>query len=232
MNNTVLKEIKNKLLSGQKNIVGIHGPQGVGKTTLNKFLKMNLEKEGYKVICISLDDFYLPLNKMKIFLSNSNDKLYKFRGLAGTHDLNLLENTLNNLINGRKILMPIFDKSISNGFGDRIGYEEIYDNFDIIILEGWMLGYKPILDNNDIEINFFNNNLKQYKNVQDMINIWVIIETDNLDNIIDWRYSAEPKNGMTLSVFKEFMKPYFTIYKKYKLNMNKIIVNKDREVIN
>ena len=232
MNNKVLENIKKQILIGQKNIVGIHGPQGVGKTTLNGFLKKNLEEDGYKVICISLDDFYLPLNRMKDFLTNSNDKLYKFRGLAGTHDLNLLENTLNNLINNRKILMPIFDKSVSNGFGDRIGYEEIYDSFDIIILEGWMLAYRPYLNNVDNEVKFFNENLKNYKNIQNKINIWILIETDNVDNVLEWRYSAEPKNGMSISVFKEFMKPYLTIYKNYNISDDKIIVNKDREVIN
>ena len=60
---------------------------------------------------------------------------------------------------------------------------EKFDEIDIIILEGWMLGYKPILDNQDIEINIFNNNLKKYENLHNLINIWIIIETDNLDNI-------------------------------------------------
>ena len=229
MNSHILNIIRNQL-SDNTNIIGIHGPQGVGKTTLNKFLYNELSND-YNIIILSLDDFYLPYQEMNKFLESCNNKLYKFRGLAGTHDIKLLYDTLINLKNGIKTLVPIFDKSSYNGFGDRIGYNEVNKKIDIIILEGWMLGYKPIVDNQDMEIDIFNNNLKKYENIHNLINIWIIIETDNLDNIYNWRLSAEPEGGMDIDTFKKFMEPYFVIYNKYSISSNKIIVDKNRNII-
>ena len=229
MNIHILERIKSNL-TDKTNIVGIHGPQGVGKTTLNKFLFNELSKD-YNIMILSLDDFYLPYIEMNNFLNGCNDNLYKFRGLAGTHDLKLLFNSLINLKNNRKTLLPIYDKSAFNGFGDRIGYIENNKKIDIIILEGWMIGYKPIIDNINNELKTFNDNLKRYDEIQKLINIWIIIETDNLNNIYEWRLSAEPKGGMNLETFKEFMKPYFVIYNNYSINGDKIIVNKNREII-
>ncbi len=58
MNSHILKIIKSKI-NNNTNIIGIHGPQGVGKTTLNKFLYNELSND-YNLILLSLDDFYLP----------------------------------------------------------------------------------------------------------------------------------------------------------------------------
>ena len=232
MNEYILNRIKKNIYYDKKNIIGIHGPQGVGKTSLNKYLKKNLNNDKFNVIFLSLDDFYLKINEMKTFLKNSSNNLYKFRGFPGTHDIELLYNTINNLINDKKTLLPVFDKTIDNGFGDRVKYNEFNDKYNIIIFEGWMIGYEPFLDNIDEEYNLFNENLKKYKKIQDLVTLWICIETDNLDNIIDWRFSAEPKNGMNKETFLEFMKPYFKIYKKYNVKKDKIIVDKNRIVIN
>ena len=232
MNEYILNRIKKNIYYDKKNIIGIHGPQGVGKTSLNKYLKKNLNNDKFNVIFLSLDDFYLKINEMKTFLKNSSNNLYKFRGFPGTHDIELLYNTINNLINDKKTLLPVFDKTIDNGFGDRVKYNEFNDKYNIILFEGWMIGYEPFLDNIDEEYNLFNENLKKYKKIQDLVTLWICIETDNLDNIIDWRFSAEPKNGMNKETFLEFMKPYFKIYKKYNVKKDKIIVDKNRIVIN
>ena len=232
MNEYILNRIKKNIYYDKKNIIGIHGPQGVGKTSLNKYLKKNLNNDKFNVIFLSLDDFYLKINEMKTFLKNSSNNLYKFRGFPGTHDIELLYNTINNLINDKKTLLPVFDKTIDNGFGDRVKYNEFNDKYNVIIFEGWMIGYEPLLNNNDKEYNLFNENLKKYKKIQDLVTLWICIETNDLDNIIDWRFSAEPKNGMNKETFLEFMKPYFKIYKKYNVKKDKIIVDKNRIVIN
>lgn len=231
MNDYILNKIKNNLKNNQKNIIGIHGPQGVGKTSLNKFLKKNLNNKEFNVIFLSLDDFYLEKKDMKNFLNNSKDNLYQYRGFPGTHDINLLYNTLINLINNKSTLLPVFDKSIDNGFGDRVKYNEFSEKYNVIIFEGWMIGYKPF-EKIENEYFLFNENLKKYKKIQDLVTQWINIETNNLNNIIEWRFSAEPKNGMNKKKFLEFIEPYFKIYNKYKITDEKIIVNKMREVIN
>ena len=45
MNSYILEKIKNDIIKNQINIVGIHGPQGIGKTTLNNFLYDELSKD-------------------------------------------------------------------------------------------------------------------------------------------------------------------------------------------
>ena len=232
MNEYILNLIKNNIYFDKKNIIGIHGPQGIGKTSLNKYLKKNLNNEKFNFIFLSLDNFYLKKDEMKLFLKNINNNLYKFRGFPGTHDIELLYNTINNLINDKKTLLPVFDKTIENGFGDRIKYNEFNEKYNVIIFEGWMIGYEPLLNNNEEEYNLFNENLKKYKKIQDLVTLWICIETDNLDNIIDWRFSAEPKNGMNKETFLEFMKPYFKIYNKYSIKKHKIIIKKNRKVLN
>ena len=232
MNEYILQQIKNQLNINSKNIIGIHGPQGIGKTSLNKYLKKNLNNDKYNVIFLSLDDFYLKINDMKKFLSESENNLYKFRGFPGTHDIDLLYNTILNLINEKKTYLPVFDKTIENGFGDRVKYNEFNEKYNIIVFEGWMIGYEPLINNEDKEYDYFNDNLKKYKKIQDLVTIWICLETDNLENIIDWRFSAEPENGMNKKTFLEFMKPYFKIYNKYSIKKDKIIVDKNGNIIN
>ncbi len=42
------------------------GVQGAGKTTFSNLLKIIGEKEGYKIMVFSIDDFYLTYNERKI----------------------------------------------------------------------------------------------------------------------------------------------------------------------
>ena len=81
--------------------------------------------------------------------------------------------------------VPVFDKSLRNGFGDRSHWR--LDNPDLLILEGWFLGVEPLsVADNDKHINseelssnevFYRlkiqNNLNQYLDVWSLIdNIW------------------------------------------------------------
>lgn len=241
MQNLVYNLIGNQL-NDSINIVGIHGPQGIGKSTLNNFLYDKFTQDGYNVITMSLDDFYLEYDDMNSFINSINNNLYNFRGLAGTHDLNLLYDTLIKLKNNIDTKIPIFNKKLHNGFGDRDGYKEVKFRPNLIILEGWMLAYESkdkVKDN----LFIFNEELKKYKKIQALINIWIILETDNLQNIYDWRLNAESDDGMNIETFKLFMKPYYEIYNNYFIentqgcivgpaSENKIILNKKREVIN
>ena len=94
------------------------------------------------------------------------------------------EKLLNWKING-ELNVPVFDKSLRNGLGDRSHWR--LDNPDLLILEGWFLGIKPYsIDINDRPINTIDlslhessyvlkiqNNLKEYLDIWSLIdNIW------------------------------------------------------------
>lgn len=237
MNKKLFEVVHNRILNSiendKVNVIGIHGPQGMGKTTINKYLKNEFSKIGLKVIILSIDDFYFEYKVLKQKLDMFNNKLYKFRGLAGTHDLNLLNNTIKNIKNNKNTLIPIFNKNKFNGFGDRDGYYESGNDIDVIIIEGWLIGYEPHDVTSD-DLYLFNENLKLYKNLKSKIDFWVKVESNDIKNIYGWRWSAEDKeNGMDKETFDKFLEPYMEIYKNYKINdKDKIVIDKDRNVIN
>ncbi len=129
-----------------RKIIGISALPGTGKTTLGKWLEAISLKLNFKIAVISIDDFYLPSNEMKLAIKNNPWNVS--RGFPGSHSVKLMhEKLLNWKING-ELNVPVFDKSLRNGLGDRSHWR--LDNPDLLILEGWFLGIKPYsIDIND-----------------------------------------------------------------------------------
>ncbi|CAH7667152.1 P-loop containing nucleoside triphosphate hydrolase protein, partial [Phakopsora pachyrhizi] len=142
-------------------IVGIQGPQGIGKSTTTEKVSRNLRRN-HRVtnLILSLDDFYLTYEEQRGLESKDpSHKLIRGRGLPGTHDTSLLRETLDNNFNDindcNQIRIPIYDKSLHEGLGDRRGFKDIWigavdeknkerSSIDLVILEGWMVGFLPI----------------------------------------------------------------------------------------
>lgn len=68
-----------------KQIIGIQGPQGSGKSTMSLII-CNFFKDflGRRTECISIDDFYLTYEERQ-------KRKMAFRGPPGTHDFDLLD---------------------------------------------------------------------------------------------------------------------------------------------
>ena len=72
-------------------IIGLAGGQGAGKSTITQIIKLILNyKYNLKVAYFSIDDFYKTL-KERTKLSKNVSKLFKTRGVPGTHDTKLLK---------------------------------------------------------------------------------------------------------------------------------------------
>jgi len=160
--------------------VGLAGGQGTGKTTLGKWLEAISLKLNFKIAVISIDDFYLPSNEMKLAIENNPWNVS--RGFPGSHSVKLMhEKLLNWKING-DLNVPVFDKSLRNGLGDRSHWRS--DNPDLLILEGWFLGIKPYsIDISDGPINTTNLSLlessyvlKIQNNLNEYLDIWTLID--------------------------------------------------------
>ena len=137
-----------------RKIIGISALPGTGKTTLGKWLEAISLKLNFKISVISIDDFYLPSDEMKLAIKNNPWNVS--RGFPGSHSVNLMhEKLLNWKING-DLNVPVFDKSLRNGLGDRSHWR--VDSPDLLILEGWFLGIEPITN----EVNY------QYENSSDL----------------------------------------------------------------
>ncbi|KAJ9114067.1 hypothetical protein QFC22_005887 [Naganishia vaughanmartiniae] len=74
------------------------------------------------------------------------------RGLPGTHDLQLTRTTLDAVLNcnratnyHQRIQLPVFDKSLFGGQGDRSTLSiSVETPVDVFILEGWSMGFQPL----------------------------------------------------------------------------------------
>ena len=132
-----------------RKIIGISALPGTGKTTLGKWLEAISLKLNFKIAVISIDDFYLPSNEMKLAIKNNPWNVS--RGFPGSHSVKLMhEKLLNWKING-ELNVPVFDKSLRNGLGDRSHWR--LDNPDLLILEGWFLGIEPLSIDDDEQLN-------------------------------------------------------------------------------
>lgn len=127
---------------GRPLIVGIGGSQGSGKTTLARGLRLALHHCFAVSSCIlSLDDFYRPREEREQ-LAEQVHPLLVTRGVPGTHDVDLLMETLDALSTAdsqRVTRLPAFDK----GRDTRVADGSFQGRPGIILVEGWCLGARP-----------------------------------------------------------------------------------------
>ena len=166
--------------SPERKIIGISALPGTGKTTLGKWLESIALKLKFKLSVISIDDFYLPSKEMELALKNNPWNVS--RGFPGTHSIDLMKEKLLKWKTDGQLKVPVFDKSLRNGLGDRSHWKN--EAPDLLIIEGWFLGVKPIsLDLDDSEIispplssyeSFYRNNIQN--NLNNYVEIWNMID--------------------------------------------------------
>src|SRR5262249_44027257 len=135
-------------------ILGINGPQGSGKTTLAKSLCQSLATVGKNAVNVSIDDFYYPRHTQIWVAQQHPDNPYlQQRGYPGTHDIKLgveVLQALKGLDKPGTVKIPRYDKSLHGGLGDRLpesDWSTIAGPLDVILFDGWMLGFKPVAEN-------------------------------------------------------------------------------------
>ena len=187
-----------------KRTIMIAGSQGSGKSTLSVLIKKYFLKFYSKnVVVLSIDDFYLSSNQRKRLARKSNSNLFETRGVPGTHNLKLLYKVTNNLIKKKfPVYIPVFDKVTDN----KKSYKRKINKADLIILEGWCVGSKPIdmkylkknindlekrSDSNLIWRNAYNNALTNYQKLFKKYNYYIFIKLPNWDYVINWKYKQE-----------------------------------------
>lgn len=85
----------------------------------------------------SLDDFYLTAADQALLAQrHSDNELLRYRGNAGTHDLRLLLDSLTALKRGASVSLPVYDKALLDGRGDRVdisGWRRVDGRFALYI---------------------------------------------------------------------------------------------------
>ena len=122
--------------TNNRTLYGISGLPGCGKTTLGKWVKAASAELNWSVDVISMDDFYLPYQELKKAMSG-NPWLVP-RALPGSHEIELMEESIQNWQITGELKAPEFDKALRNGLGDRSRWN--ISTPKILIIEGWFLG--------------------------------------------------------------------------------------------
>ena len=201
INDTYLRLFK--MLRNKKTLM-IAGSQGSGKSTLSLLIKKYFLKFYSKnVVVLSIDDFYLSSHERKKLAKKYKSNLFETRGVPGTHNLKLLYKTIDKLKKKRfPVYIPIFDKLTDN----KKKYKRKINKADLIILEGWCVGSKPIevkylkknvnnleksKDANLIWRTAYNNALVDYQKLFNKFNYYIFIKLPNWKYVINWKYKQE-----------------------------------------
>ena len=211
-----------------KNKIMIAGSQGSGKSSLSKLIKLYLEKFCYKsVVIISMDDFYLSKSQ-RTQLSKNIHPLFLTRGVPGTHDLELMNKKIKQILNKEfPIYLPIFDKVSDSR--KRI-YKKIL-KADVVIFEGWCAGARPV-DQNYLQKNFnnlekhkdknfiwrnsYNRYLNEYQKLFSQFNFFIYFQFNQWDHVLNWKYKQElelrdKKKDLGL---KKYLREFIQYYEK------------------
>jgi len=150
----VLEHLQSGVGPNKPLVVGVQGPQGSGKTHLTTILRNELisPPNNLSVASVCLDNLYLPHSELVRFANDHrHNPLLQGRGQPGTHDTPLGTKILNSLCRINEpgaegtVSIPIFDKSLHSGEGDRIERTTVVNRpLDVIIVEGWCAGFYPV----------------------------------------------------------------------------------------
>lgn len=192
-------------------VVGIHGAQGTGKSTLTLFLREILARHRKcPTANFSLDDIYLTRAERK-GLAERVHPLFITRGVPGTHDVALGQRVLDQLRSAGpddSTPIPSFDKSRD----DRVpasAWPEFSGRAEVILVEGWCLGAQPEDDKalvapiNSLEAEedssgiwrtYVNEQLKgEYRDFFSQIDCLVMLKAPSMRCVLEWRSLQEQK---------------------------------------
>ena len=123
-----IAEIADGVQRSGSRIVMISGPSSSGKTTFANRLCIHLRVLGMTPRLISLDDFYLPKDRIPVKADGSLD----FEDLHAL-DVSLIKTSLSALLSGKQVELPVYDFSSKT---DRKPVPLSLGPQDILVLEG------------------------------------------------------------------------------------------------
>lgn len=221
--------------------VFLSGPQGSGKSyngaLVQEYLSKKWGPEGKNVAFASIDDFYLTHEDQEVLeMQFPGNKLFKGRGLPGTHDMALLNKVIKSILEPREatsLEIPQYDKSKFSGAGDRSAQGvEVKLPIDIFVLEGWFLGFRPRMqraesndtiiggDMADVNARLFGYSDLLWRNPE-IHSLGIVLACDDINNVYTWRTEQEHAtikrngSGMSDADVHKFVDRYMPCYEMY-----------------
>lgn len=188
-------------------LLGIHGCQGSGKSTLTTFLCAVLtELLDVPAVGMSIDDFYRTRTERQQ-LARQVHPLLITRGVPGTHDTDFLNEVLSGLLQQQvPMMIPRFNKAMDDRFSPS-EWTVVEQPQRIIILEGWCVGVEaqaisalqaPV---NHLEAkhdrdgqwrHYVNQQLAQrYWPIFQQIDRLLMLRAPSFDSVLQWRTEQE-----------------------------------------
>ena len=192
-------------------LVGFSGCQGSGKSTLVALMaKVMREAYGVSAVVLSLDDFYLT-KAARAALAESIHPLFATRGVPGTHDLALLNETIAALRQpGAEgaASVPAFDKALDDRT-EMVHWRQVSAPVQLIFLEGWCVGLLPQSESElKVPINAMeaeqdpslvwrrevNRQLAtEYTDVFEHLDALLLLQAPSFDAVFEWRWQQEQR---------------------------------------
>ncbi|MDF0751149.1 hypothetical protein NLU14_13040 [Marinobacter sp. 71-i] len=193
-------------------VIGIHGAQGTGKSTLTVFLRELLTKH-YRIptASFSLDDLYLTRAERER-LAEDVHPLFITRGVPGTHDIALGQQVIDQLKaadSGTETPIPAFDKSRDDR-SQQYQWPVFRGRAEVILVEGWCMGAVPAASDeelmepvNELERSedpegtwrqYVNRCLKgDYSRFFSQVDSLIMLRAPSMECVLQWRTLQEHK---------------------------------------
>jgi D-glycerate 3-kinase len=225
-------------------VAGISAPQGAGKSTLASHLVPLFADLGLRAVAVSIDDFYLSHEEQeRLAAANPGNPYLEYRGYPGTHDVPLGAVTLAALRGlgragpphsgspprggeGDLVRVPVYDKSLRGGRGDRLLEERwrvVRGPLDLVLVEGWMLGFRPRDEAQiaDPSLRAVNARLAAYESWLQAVDVLVILAASDPRQVLHWRVDAEEamkasgKPGLARAAIEDYVRRFLPAYELY-----------------
>jgi D-glycerate 3-kinase len=203
--------------AGRPVLIALNGCQGSGKTTAADFLCSSLiEEHSLNAVALSLDDFYLTKSE-RLALAHSVHPLFATRGVPGTHDMDLMRDTLDQLLSTHyraPVAIPVFDKAADDQLPSS-RWNHITTPVQVVLLEGWCLGARPEPtdtlsspinalerdeDSSGLWRGYSNEALRQsFQPLYQRVDHWIMLRAPSFECVFDWRREQEHKLADTLT---------------------------------
>ena len=190
-------------------LIGFSGCQGSGKSTLVALMATVMrEVYGVSAVVLSLDDFYLT-KAARAALAESLHPLFATRGVPGTHDLTLLNETIAALRQpSGAVPVPAFDKALDDRT-EMVHWRQVSAPAQLIMLEGWCVGLSP-QNERELEVSVNSTEAEQdpslvwrrevnrqlangYADLFGELDAFLLLQAPSFDAVFEWRWQQEQR---------------------------------------